>query len=499
MFLLTAYHLTGAEVIHVEGGKQWLLVAGPKRCELLQFTVQFAGDIPEVDDGIYIQDGLRLLGLYVLVDIPLEAAAELGDVVPAQRQACRIGVAAEVDQHVAATLDGRIDVEAGDAAGRAGGKLTVASQHNRRPEIDFCESRGHDADDAFLPVLIVEHDARLVFLAFQLGHNLVGLLGHLLVNVFALLVVLVDVLGFLQGQIVVFLNQQVDALFAVLHASAGIDARSDFEYDIAHRDVASAQSADVDDGLDADVRVLVELLQAVERQYAVFILHGHDVGCYAHSTEVEQGDEPREGNAIVLGKGLHELKSHAASAEMLEGVGVVFALRVENGGSRRHHLVGDVVVANDEVDAKTLGIGYFVDCLDTAIENDNEFHTGFLGKVYSFLAHAISLVIAVGDIVVDVRIELLEKLVYQCYSCAPVDIVVAIDHNAFFAPHCVVQTVNSHVHIFHQKRIDEVVELGTEESLGCRFSSDAAAYEQSAQYGTDCQLGRQLFSCFLLV
>ena len=124
-------------------------------------------------------------------------------------------------------------------------------------------------------------------LAFESRHNLVGLLSHLLVDVLALLVVAVDVLGFSQSFGEVFVHEQVHTLASVLHASGGVDARSYLEDDVAHGDVSSSQSADVDDGFQSDAWVLVQGFQSVECQYSVLIGHGHNVGCYAHGAEVE--------------------------------------------------------------------------------------------------------------------------------------------------------------------------------------------------------------------
>ena len=63
-----------------------------------------------------------------------------------------------------------------------------------------------------------------------------------------------------------------------------------------------------------------------------------------------------------------------------------------------------------------LGIGYLFDGFDTAIENDNEFHARLLGIFQTLTAHTVALVVAVGNVVVDVRIELLQKFVHQCHG-----------------------------------------------------------------------------------
>ena len=71
---------------------------------------------------------------------------------------------------------------------------------------------------------------------------------------------------------------------------------------------------------------------------------------------------------------------------MLEWERVVWLLGVEYGHGRWHHLVGHVVITDNEIDAKSLGILYFLDCLDTAVEDNNQFDTCFVGIVYSLLA-----------------------------------------------------------------------------------------------------------------
>ena len=106
-------------------------------------------------------------------------------------------------------------------------------------------------------------------------------------------------------------------------------------------------------------------------QNAVLVDYRHDVSRDRHCHEVEQRDEMRERNTVVLGKSLHELEAHSTAAQVLEGVGVVLPLGVKDSYCRRHHVVGYVMVTDNKVDAQLFCIGNFLDGLDTTIEDNN--------------------------------------------------------------------------------------------------------------------------------
>ena len=76
-------------------------------------------------------------------------------------------------------------------------------------------------------------------LVFKFRHDYIGFFRHLLVNILALLVVFVDMLSLAQGCRKIFLHKQVYALFTILHTSGSIDARSNLEHNIAHRQFAT--------------------------------------------------------------------------------------------------------------------------------------------------------------------------------------------------------------------------------------------------------------------
>ena len=116
---------------------------------------------------------------------------------------------------------------------------------------------------------------------------------------------------------------------------------------------------------------------------------------------------------------------------MLERERIIWSLRIQYGHSWWHHVVWNMMIANDKIYAKAFGIFYLLDSFDAAIKDNNKFYTCFVGKVYSFQAYTISFIVAIGDVVVDIRIELLQKLVYQCNSCASVYIVISVYENTF--------------------------------------------------------------------
>ena len=176
---------------------------------------------------------------------------------------------------------------------------------------------------------------------------------------------------------------------------------------------------------------------------------------------------------------MHELEPYPTATKMLERIGVVSTLGIEYCHGIGKRVVRHVVVADDEIYAKALGVGYHVIGLDAAVENDDELHARLMGIVNAFLAHAVAFVVAVGNVIVDIGVKLLQELIDQCHSRATVNIVVAINEHSLLTSHGIVEPVHGHVHVLHQERVDEVGKLRAEKPLGGTFRSDASLDEQS--------------------
>ena len=88
-------------------------------------------------------------------------------------------------------------------------------------------------------------------------------------------------------------------------------------------------------------------------------------------------------DTVVEGKCLHELKAYAASGQMFIRIGVVFPFGIQNGYSRGQYIIGDMMVADDEINAFLLGVCDFFDGFDTAVQYNNQTYTTLCGIVYS--------------------------------------------------------------------------------------------------------------------
>ena len=119
---------------------------------------------------------------------------------------------------------------------------------------------------------------------------------------------------------------------------------------------------------------------------------------------------------------------------MFVGIGLPLEFGVEDSHGVGQLVVGHVVVADDEVDAFALGVCNLLHGLDAAIEGDDERDAVLGGIVDTLVGDAVTLVVAVGDVVVEPRVEILQELVYQRYGRRSVHVVIAINHNLFFTP-----------------------------------------------------------------
>ena len=200
----------------------------------------------------------------------------------------------------------------------------------------------------------------------------------------------------------------------------------------------------------------------------------------------------------LLMKCLHELEAHAAARQVLVRISVVKPLGVQYGHGRRQHLVGHVVVADDEVDALLAGIGDFLYRLDAAIQHDDQLHARLGGIVHSLHRHAVTFVVSVGDVVINVRVILLDEFIDQRHGRRAVHVIVSVNQYPFFSAHRPVEAFHCHIHVFHQEGVVQVGQLGSEELPCGLYRGDTSFYQQSAQYGTDAQSLRQLSACFCL-
>ena len=480
MLQVLAHELGGAEVEDAAGHEDWLLVAGAEGVELLEQGQELGGDVGEgyagVDDGL----GGELVGTDVLCHVFLEAAGELGDVLFAQGEADGVGVSAEVLQQVADGVDGGVDVEALDGAGGAGDEAVGVGEHDGGLVVELRQARGNDAYDALVPVGVVyDNGALAADDADVAGYDVVGFQCDALIKLLAVLVVLVDGSALLVGVVEVAADHEVDGLYAALHAAGGVDAGTDLEDDVADGDLLVGELAGADYGAEAEVGVEVDAAHAVVGHDAVLAHDGDDVGGDADGNQVEQRLEfVVVLQAVAFGEGLHELEADAAAAEVLARVGTPLHLGVEDGDGGGQLWVGHVVVADDEVDAAGLGVGDLFYGLDAAVEHYDEPDAALGGVVYALAGDAVPLLVAGGDVVLDVGVVVLEILVDERYGGSAVDVVVAVDHDALLGAHGLVEAVHGLVHAGHKEGVVQVGQGGGEELFGLARGTHMSAHEE---------------------
>ena len=222
-------------------------------------------------------------------------------------------------------------------------------------------------------------------------------------------------------------------------------------------------------------------------QDAVLAHDGHNVGGDADGAQVQQRNQLRELYTVVLRKGLHEFEAHSTAAQVLVGIGVILAFGIQDGHRRRQHLVGHVMVTDDEVYSALTCIGYLLHSLDAAVEHNHQSHARLSGIIHTLARHSVTLLISVGDVIVDIGIILLQESIHQCNGCASVHIVVSIHQDALLTAKSSIEPGHCLVHILEQERVKQFGELRAKEGTGFLCSGDTTFEQESAKHRADTQ------------
>ena len=175
----------------------------------------------------------------------------------------------------------------------------------------------------------------------------------------------------------------------------------------------AVESTRADDAAQAHVGIVVQPSQTIEHHHTVLTGERHNIGCNAHGHQVKHGVEVVHlPQTIALGESLHELEAHATSRQSLEGISVVDQLGIQNRCRVRQLIVRNMVITHDELDALFLGIRNLVDCLDAAIEHDNQFHPNRSRIIDTLQRDTITVVITRRDIVFQIGVNVLKILIH---------------------------------------------------------------------------------------
>ena len=121
---------------------------------------------------------------------------------------------------------------------------------------------------------------------------------------------------------------------------------------------------------------------------------------------------------------------------MLEGVGVIRLLTIQDCNRLGYLVARHMMVADDEVDSSLARVLDLINRFDAAVQSDDQCAAFLLRVVDSAERYAIALGVAVGDVVVDVGVERAEEAVHECDGCCAIYVVVAVDEYFFAAVNC---------------------------------------------------------------
>ncbi len=124
-----------------------------------------------------------------------------------------------------------------------------------------------------------------------------------------------------------------------------------------------------------------------------------------------------------------------------------------------------MVVTYNEVNAFLLGICYLLNGLDAAVKHNNQLYACLIGVIHTLLRHSVTLVVAVRNVVVKVVIIPFKEVIDQRYGCGAVNVIITVNQNALATLYGAVDTCYRLVHVIHEPRVKQFVQLRVEKFL----------------------------------
>ena len=210
--------------------------------------------------------------------------------------------------------------------------------------------------------------------------------------------------------------------------------------------------------------MLVQATKTIVSQHTVLIHQRHDVRGDTHHQQIQQRQDLLKGDAVALGVGLYQLKTDTTPRQLVEGVGAIVPLGIQDGYGLRNLLGRKMVVANDEIDPLTLCIDNLLGSLDSAVQGDDQRDTLAGGVINTLARNTVSLRVAVGDIEREVFVsDLAQELVDQSHRSGSIHVIISVHHNLLAISDGLLHALNRLLHILHQEGIVQVSELRVEE------------------------------------
>ena len=459
----------------------------------------------EGDLGVAGEGWLEEVGGEVLGGVEGHAGAEKGEAFGGEGKADGVGVAAETGEEVwTISVDGGEgfeEVEAADgAAGAVGGAFLVGEDEGGAAgAVD--DAGGEDAEDATVPVGVIEDDA-VGGLGVEGGEVLVDGGEGVGFGGAAVLVEAVELFGEELGVGWVAGEKELDDVGGDVHAAGGVDAGGYAEADFGGGwRAVEGELGDLHEGAEAGLAGVGEFAKAEKGDGAVLAGEGDGVGDGGDGGELEEGGEGFGVEALAgfggfgvgLEEGLRELEGDGGSAEVLVGVGAVGLGWVEDGEGFGEAFVGKVVVGDDEVEREDFGFGGGGEGADAGVDGDDEADAGGGGETEDVGLHAVAFADSVGDVVGDLRGTIgwgdaLDGGLEEDGGDGAVDVVVAVDEDGLGGCDGVLDAGDGGGHAEKEKGVVEIVEGRGEE--GAQITDGAGGEDvgdglRTAQGGDD--------------
>ena len=349
-------------------------------------------------------------------------------------------------------LQSGIQVEALDAAARTLAHVAGHRHQQAGHTIAVRQTGGHDADDTVVPAVAPQKHG---LSPGQLGVSLQPGSDLFIDAVFLFLTAMIQVAQVL-GQSGCLLGivgeEHPGGAAGSAKPSGGIDARCHGEADGVGGHHLGVQAQLLHQRTQAVIFGVLQVLETVGHDDAVFTHQGHHIGDGTHRHHIGVFRQQLFDGTMALQRA-DDLEGHTHAGQLPEGILVVYPTGVDHGGRHGKDLLALVVVCDDQLEAQLFCVFGLFFSGDATVHRDEQAAALVVEGLDGRLVEAVAFAQTVRDVIGAVGTHFSQILDHDAGGGDTIHIIVAVNGDLLFVFDGLTDLVNGLVHVLQQEGI----------------------------------------------